>query len=154
MIAPTPAPIEHRAEIFVHAPYDQVWQHFTTPSAYTEWSSAPGREFGEAPGDPVAWGPAERVLYRGTIEAIARGVGITHTFEFVGFGFEEPPSRVQIAIQERGEVVWVEILHRFEDAPQTAALIGPHGWSQALSRLKTLLETGRAMPWPEFPGQE
>jgi hypothetical protein len=52
-------------------------------------------------------------------------------------------------VQAMGEVVWVEVRHLFEEeAPETQAIV-TDGWTLVLARLKTLLETGKPMPWPE-----
>ncbi len=139
------------ASAFIEASYEAVWERFTKAEAYEAWYSSPCREFGAHPGDPVVWGNEERVLYRGALERIEKGVGLTHTFQFVGFGFEEPPTSVEIDIFERGETVLVAIRHDCTEAPKTCEIISPVGWLKSLSRLKTLLETGRAMPWPEDP---
>ena len=139
------------ASAYIEASYDAVWERFTQAEGYEEWYSSPCREFGSRPGERVVWGNAERILYRGTLERIEKGKGLVHTFQFVGFGFEEPPTPVEIDILERGETVLVSIRHDCTEAPKTCDIISPVGWLKSLSRLKTLLETGRVMPWPESP---
>ncbi len=137
------------ARAYIEASYDAVWERFSKAEAYEAWYSSPCREFGDQPGDPVVWGNEERVFYRGTLERIEKGVGLAHTFQFVGFGFEEPPTFVEIDILERGEAVLVAIRHECTEAPKTCEIISPVGWLKSLSRLKTFLEMGRVMPWPE-----
>ena len=94
------------------------------------------------------WGDGERVYYQGELERLDYGEGIAFTYRFVGFGFDEP-TRVEVDLLPRGETVLVSLRHDCRSAPRTARIIGPVGWQKALSRLKTLLETGRSMPWPE-----
>ena len=48
-------------------------------------------------------------------------------------------------------VVLVSIRHDCTEAPKTCDIIGSVGWLKSRSRLKTLLETGHVMPWPENP---
>ncbi len=136
------------AATWVHAPYDAVWHALARADGYAGWGSAPCLEFGARPGDPVVFGTPERVVYMGEIVRIERGRGLAHTFRFVGFGFEEPASRVEIAVVEQGAVVHVAVDHDCAGAPRTREIIGPLGWAKSLARLKTLLETGRPMPWP------
>ena len=148
------------ARAYIAASYDEVWNSFTQASAYETWSSSPCLEFGSSPGDRVAWGtsrlgePGERLVYQGTVEEIVKGRGLTHTFQFVDFGFEEPPSPIEIQISKHGETVLVVLRHDCTRAPKTAAMISEVGWLKSLSRLKTLLETGQPMPWPENPTAE
>lgn len=144
----TPSITVLTASAYIEASYDAVWERFTQAEGYEAWYSSPCREFGSLPGDPVVWGNEERVFYRGTLKRIKKGEGLTHTFQFVGFGFEEPPTPVEIDVLERGETVLVSIRHDCRSAPKTCDIISPVGWLKSLSRLKTLLETGRVMPWP------
>ena len=139
------------ASVYIEASYDAVWERFTKAEAYEGWYSSPCREFGARPGDPVVWGNEERVFYRGTVKRVKKGAGLAHTFQFVGFGFEEQPTLVEIDILERGKTILVSIRHDCSDAPKTCEMVSAVGWQKSLSRLKTLLETGRAMPWPEDP---
>ncbi|WP_420627821.1 SRPBCC domain-containing protein [Candidatus Leptofilum sp.] len=136
------------ARAYIQANYDEVWKQFTNASAYAAWFSAPCLEFGTKIGDRVAWG-VDAPFYQGTIQSIQKGQGISHTIQFTGFGFDEAPTLVAIEIIEQGATVLVTIQHDCTDAPQTAKIIGSLGWLKSLSRLKTLLETGEPMIWPE-----
>ena len=136
------------ARLYIGGRYADVWSSFTKAEKYAHWSSAPCLEFASTPGGAVVWGDATRVVYRGTLETLEEGRGLSHTFQFVGFGFDEPPTRVGIDLIPQGPVTLVEVCHDCTDAPQTRTIVSPVGW-QSLSRLKTWLETGTPMPWPE-----
>ena len=56
---------------------------------------------------------------------------------------------VEFEIVEFGATVLVTARHDVTGAPETEAMISEVGWAKPLSRLKTLLETGTPMPWPE-----
>ena len=142
------APDVLTASAYIEAPYDAVWAAFTQRERYGAWYSTPCLEFGRAAGERVAWGEGERTYYAGRLTHIQYGQGLGHTFRFEGFGFDEPASQVDIEIRPSGETVLVSLRHDCRNAPRTAELISPVGWTKSLSRLKTLLETGRAMPWP------
>ncbi|MEE6262384.1 ArsR/SmtB family transcription factor [Plantactinospora sonchi] len=62
---------------------------------------------------------------------------------------EEPRTKVRFEIEPRGEVVRLTVVHD-GFAPDSALLdsVGG-GWSELLSSLKTLLETGDPLPGPE-----
>lgn len=148
--SPDPAPpATLSARVYIEADYDTVWDHFTKAEHYAAWSSAPCREFGRAPGDAVVWGTDDWIPYRGELTHFEKGDGIAHTMQFVGFGFEEPATSVGISIVRAGPTVLVELHHDVTGAPQTAAIIGEHGWLKSLCRLKTLLERGTPMAWPQ-----
>lgn len=136
------------AGLYIAADYQKVWDSFTTAEPYEHWSSASCLEFAAEPGGEVIWGDASRVVYRGVLEEIQPGQGLAHSFQFVGFGFEEPPTRVAIDITQEGPVTLVQLCHDCTDAPQTQRIVGSVGWLKSLSRLKTWLETGTPMPWP------
>jgi uncharacterized protein YndB with AHSA1/START domain len=136
------------AATYIHAPYEAVWNAFTRAESYAAWASAPCVEFGSRVGEAAVWGARGRAVYRGEILSIEHGRGIAHTFAFEGFGFDEPGTRVEIDLAPEGEVVRVAVRHDCAGAPRTAEMIGPLGWTKSLARLKTFLETGRAMPWP------
>lgn len=136
------------AAVYIEAPYADVWGRLTDPKGQAAWNSAPGLEFGAAAGAPVAWGTPERTVYRGELLFLEKGTGFAHTFAFVGFGFDET-TEVSVDVRAQGPVVLVSVRHDCTDAPRTHAMLGRLGWTKALCRLKTLLETGTAMPWPE-----
>lgn len=89
------------------------------------------------------------MVYRGGMLRAEHGRGLAWEFRFVGFDFQEPMSALEIDIIESGETLLVSLRHDLSGVPHTAKMISPLGWTKPLSRLKTLLETGTAMPWPE-----
>ena len=60
-------------------------------------------------------------------------------------------SRVTYEIQKRGAVCKLTATHELTSAPLTAKQVGTDGWQLVLSALKTLLETGEALPMPGDP---
>ena len=140
-------PVVHEMKVYVHAKYDDVWSHFTDPKKYGAWSSAQGVEFGAKVGETVSWGNPQRIVYKGKLTAIEKGKGLAHTFAFQGFGFDEETT-LRIDLVAQGPVTLIHVRHDCTGAPNTAKFIGPLGWAKSISRLKTLLETGAAMPWP------
>ncbi len=142
-----PKPVVHEAKLYVKAKYDDVWTHLTDAKKFAAWNSAPGLKFGDKAGDVVSWGGEKGAVYSGKLLAIKKGEGLSHTFAFQGFGFEET-SKVSYDVVACGPVVLIHLRHDCTGAPNTGKIIGPLGWTKSLSRLKTLLESGEAMPWP------
>ena len=136
------------ARTYIAADYDRVWSAFATAEGYGPWYSTPCREFGATPGDECVWAIDGRVTYRGKLLRLEHGAGLAHTFSFVDFGFDETTT-VAIDVVRQGPVVYVGVHHDCSGAPETRAMITPVGWTKSLARLKSLLEGGMAMPWPE-----
>jgi len=137
------------AQVYIEAEYDAVWDHFTRAEGFADWYSVPCQRFSTEPGDPLVWSVDGKDIYQGRLLRIEKGLEIAWEFRFLGFGFDEPMTTAAFQIVERGETVLVSLRHDVTDAPETSAIISPVGWTKLLSRLKTLVETGRSMPWPE-----
>ncbi|MCB0076857.1 MAG: SRPBCC domain-containing protein [Anaerolineales bacterium] len=141
-----------RAATYIHAPYELVWRTLTRPEYHDRWHVAPCLAFGTEAGDRVAWGVDEESEIEGTLFRWEPATGFAHSFAFTKLG--EPASVVEWQVQPLGELVWVEIKHDFpEEALETQAII-TDGWTLVLARLKTLLEVGEPMPWPEWDDEE
>ncbi len=138
------------ASIYIACTPSQLWNALTTASKHVHWNSAPCLSFGSNPPETVSWGDDTRVFYEGHIIVSDEAAGkLAHTFQFVGFGFEEPETTVAIRLHHQGPIVRLELNHNCTDAPRTAEIISQNGWLKALCRLKTYLETEVPMPWPE-----
>ncbi len=137
-----------RAATYIRASYEEVWKALTRPDRQGSWYVAPCLAFGWEEGERVAWGQPGAPTIEGELTAWEPAIAFAHTFEFTRF--DEPQSFVEWQIHPQGEVVWVEVKHHFtEEAPETQAIV-TDGWTVVLARLKTLLETGDPMPWPEW----
>lgn len=136
-----------RCSAYVMAPFDRVWRLLTDPDAQEEWHLAPCFAFGYETGDRWGWGLPEAPVATGTLVDWEPAALFAHTFELDPL--DEPPGRVEWRLAAEGEVVWIEVRHYVpEEAPETQAL-AVDGWSLLLSRLKTRLETGQSLPWPD-----
>lgn len=136
-----------RAATYIYAPYEALWRTLTRPEAHADWHVAPCLTFGWEIGDRVAWGVDDPVI-EGELRLWEPATRFAHSFAFTYL--DEPPSVVRWEVQALGEIVWVEVKHEFrEEALETQAVI-TDGWSLVLARLKSLLETGETMPWPEW----
>lgn len=137
-----------RAAIYIQAPLERVWQTLTRQENQKIWYVAPGLAFGWEAGERVVWGQPKAPVIEGVMLEWKPASRFAHTFRFTRF--DEPPSRVEWNLLPLGEVVSVEVKHYFpEEALETQAII-TDGWVTVLSRLKTYLETGSPMPWPEW----
>ena len=141
--------IERDTAVYIAAEYDAVWKKLTTAEEFASWYSLGGIAFPQDKDQELQWGPPGRVMIRGTLHWIEKGKGFAHSFQFRGLGFDdEPESEVLWDVTQQGPVVLVRVRHAATDAPETMEMIGELGWAKSLNRLKTLLETGKAMDWP------
>ncbi|MCA8939556.1 MAG: SRPBCC domain-containing protein [Planctomycetes bacterium] len=132
---------------YIRASYDDVWKELASAEGYSRWYSAPLAEIVPERGGTISFGAKDKPIILGKISRIKKGEGLSHSFAFSWF--ENEVSNVHFTVLEQGEVVLVDVVHDCSSAPQVAGIIGSHGWQKALSRLKSLLETGEAMPWPD-----
>ena len=102
--------MQREAAVYIEADYDDVWAHLTEADRYAAWSSAPGLEFGEKPGDAVVWGAPERTIYAGKLVEIEKGKGFVHTFAFRGPMFARPVPLVAGEVVEREGFVFADAL--------------------------------------------
>jgi uncharacterized protein YndB with AHSA1/START domain len=59
-------------------------------------------------------------------------------------------TRVTWAIDGRGPMTKLTLTHDVTNAPNTARGVASDGWSFVLSSMKSLLETGSALPMPQM----
>lgn len=152
---------------FVYTTYiattpQKLWQALTDPGFTSRYW---GVEFGTdwAEGSPMSWTekgattshPEQVVLESAPYSRLAY---TWHTFtpewaRGVGVGEDlrerlaaEPRSRVTFELEEVGGTVKLTVVHdRFADESVLRDMIG-QGWPHLLASLKTLLETGSALP--------
>ncbi len=103
-----------------------------------------------AVGDPVWFGPDEaKSPIRGQVAAFEAPTRFAHTFAFGHF--DEPATTVEFTLHQHGPAVTrLETRHYGFDSTDSGTYNDIcSGWPAILSGLKTLLETGEGLPWPE-----
>ena len=141
----------HQYQVFIRATPEQVWQAITDPA----WTQ---RFFhGTAPDAPYAAGQpyrttvvaAGRPAVEGVIEALDPPRRLVQTWRVLydAAMSEEPPSRVTWEIDPVGEgLTRVRLVHGdLARSPKTWAGV-KDGWVWVLDSLKSLVETGEALP--------
>lgn len=157
------------ADAFVYTTYirttpERLWQALTDP-AFTRryWGTAFTTDW--RPGSPMVWEEAgARTAHPDQVvleaDAPHRLSYTWHTFtpewaasagvaeDVLAKIAAEPRSRVTFEIEPLGELVKLTVVHDgFEPGSTVREMIGG-GWPALLSSLKTLLETGEALPGP------
>ena len=141
---------QHVYEIDIRAGIEDVWHALTDPAATrqyfhaTHWTSPP------VAGQPFqTLVPDGRVAVDGVVEEVDPPHRLVHTWHPV-YDAElatEPPSRVAwILTAPPGGVTHLRLVHdRLDASPLTAENVR-EGWVLILDSLRSLLETGAALP--------
>ncbi|HET7794926.1 MAG TPA: SRPBCC family protein [Rhizobacter sp.] len=146
---------------FVYVTYiattpEKVWQAFTDPAVMRQYWYAPHEDCGGHT-NVSDWRPGSRwehqsVATAGRVDIVGKVVESAPPHRLV-YTWARPSeesdasrhSRVAIDIEPNGPgVVRVTVTHTDLDAKMLTGISG--GWPKVLSNLKTLLETGRALP--------
>ena len=138
---------EFHYTIFIARPATEVWNALTEKQMIDRFYMAPVRTLDLKKGGKISYGIEAEVI-TGTILDLEAPKTLVHSFKFAGS--DDPETRVSYEVEAIGELMCsLTISHtgfRMED--QTFANI-TGGWPVIASSLKTLLETGRALPWPK-----
>jgi uncharacterized protein YndB with AHSA1/START domain len=136
--------------IFIGAPAEEVWRWLVEPELSRQYSLADLFSRPNAPGDPMQYFSklGSHLLIDGEVEEIVEGRKLVHTFQFQSEE-PEPQSRVSYELLRYGEAMCcLELRHAgFEPDSDTFRSVSS-SWDVLLSSLKTLVETGRPLPWP------
>lgn len=144
-----PRPLVYTAQTYIASDYDTVWAAIVDGEQHAQWFTAPADLFTAERGAALRWADPDREVYRGEMLHVEYGRGVAWNMRFMGFGFSEPATEVQILALDRGPCVHVLVRHTFNGARESARQVGRDGWDKVLARLKTYAESGEAMPWPE-----
>ena len=150
----TPAPV-HVYQTYIRASAEQVWQAITDPEFTKRYWHRTAFESAFEPGSPyrmVLPDGSDAVV--GTIEEVEpnRRLVMTWRILYDAAAVDEPPSRIEWLLTEGDEgVTKVTTIHRdLALSPVTEASVRD-GWFWVLQSMKSLLETGEALPGSE-PG--
>jgi uncharacterized protein YndB with AHSA1/START domain len=143
----------HVFRIHIRATREQVWQAITDPAFTRQYFHRTAFESTLEPGSGMRYvlpDGADAVV--GEIEEAEppRRLVMTWRALYDPVMAEEPPSRVEWHLEDGGEgVTRVTTIHRdLAFSPATSASVG-EGWKWILDSMKSLLETGTALPAAE-----
>jgi uncharacterized protein YndB with AHSA1/START domain len=153
--------------VFIRATPDEIWDALTNPDRTDEYGYRGRVEYELAPGGAYRAHASEAMRAMGSADVIIDGEVLEFDpsrklFQTWNPLFDaeitaEPATLLTFEIEEAQipwapEVTKLTITHELEGAPLTAALVSGDvpdaggGWAFVLSDLKTLLETGSALP--------
>ncbi len=138
---------EFHYTILIAKPAADVWSALTEKKMVDQYYMAPLHTLELKKGGKISYG-VDKEMIIGTITEFEAPKTLGHTFKFAGS--EDPETRVTYEIKAIGDAMCsLTISHTgFEAENQTFADIRG-GWPVIASSLKTVLETGKSMPWPK-----
>ena len=142
---------EFRYTIFIAKPAPEVWKALTEKEIIDQYYLAPVHTLELEKGGAISYGGETEVI-SGTITELVVPEELVHTFKFVGS--DDAATKVSYTIDAFGDSVCsLTIAHTgFQKEDQSFANI-TGGWPIVASSLKTLLETGKGLPWAEGKGE-
>ena len=145
--------------VFIASTPEAVWQALTTPEFTAEYWGGRRIESDWQRGSPVRQiGPGGRLESEGKVLESQPPHVLSYTFHLLHTG--DPPSRLTFEIEPVGEMVRLRLTHQHEQHGTVTQAATIHGWPAILSSLKSLLETGKPLPFtglgfgPQHAGRE
>lgn len=136
--------------VYIAAPAEEVWPWLVEPERTRRYSLCYLAETPDTVGAPIAYlsNLGGHVVVEGMIEELVPGRKLVHTYQFQE-EYPEPPSRVSLELLRYGDAMCCLQL-RHEGLVPGGSTLGSvsTSWDVILSSLKTLIETGRPLPWP------
>lgn len=147
VLSAQPMKPEFHYTILIAKPAADVWSALTEKKLIDQYYMVPLHTLELKKGGKVSYG-VDKEMISGMITEFEAPKTLVHTFKFAGS--EDPETRVAYEIKAIGDAMCsLTISHSgFEAENQTFADISG-GWPVIASSLKTLLETGKNMPWPK-----
>ncbi|HEX5369115.1 MAG TPA: SRPBCC family protein [Dehalococcoidia bacterium] len=134
---------------YIHATPERVWQGLTDPD-FTEqyWGGCRIESDWRAGSRVETLGPNGVAAWAGEVLAADPPRLLSYTFDMLISEEHraEAPSRVTFVLEQMGEVVRLTLTHDRLEAGATYESTR-YGWAALMSSLKSLLETGRALPF-------
>ena len=142
-------------KVFIGAPIEKVWEAITTAEIVSKYHMVPLTKIELKKGGAMVYGEGDPPSIAGTITELESGTKLVHTFVF-GHRPDDPPSSVtyELEAMEMNAMCSLTLTHdEFPDETPTYCDVRG-GWPTILSELKSLLETGKGLPWPKQGKQQ
>jgi len=140
--------------LYIGVPAGTVWKALIDPEIVRQYYLCPLKQIDPRVGGKIVYGTPTTDLIRGEILELEPERKLVHSFAFIlpahGGNIEgDTPTRVSYQITPMGEMCSLRLIHDgFTELNQAFTNVS-EGWDYILSPLKTLLETGKRLPWPD-----
>ena len=144
----TETAVEFYQIIFIAKPAEEVWEALTRKDQVDRYYIVPLGTPELEVGGEIFYGHEGAKMITGKVLELERPKVFAHSFAFT-HSPEEPETRVRYEIEDLGAMCALTLIHEgFAEVNQTFHDISG-GWPVILSGLKTILETGAPLPWPQ-----
>ncbi len=149
--AMTPEPLTQVYVTYVRTTPERLWEALTEPALTRQYFHGTDfhstLELGATIEYELTEGGDKRVAVRGEIIEIDPPRRLAYTFAFTAM--DDPQTTVRYEMEPVGDMVKMTVVHEgFESRNETWSAT-QEGWPPILSGLKTLLETGQPLLFPE-----
>ena len=139
--------------VYMAVPAERVWRGITTPETVSRYFLTPLLSIDLRVGGVMRYESLGTMTIEAEVLELEEGKRLVHSFAFTPETHEEveadPPTRVSYEIWPMGEMSLLELRHTgFPSQNRTFENVSA-GWDKNLCGLKTVLETGEALPWPK-----
>jgi len=141
-------PTRHVYEILIRTTPERLWRAITDPADTQLYYYGTRVQSDWKPGSRLVYLDGDEVSLDCAIVEIEPPHRLVHSFTMV-YAPEmaaERPSRVTWSIEKQGDVCRLTLVHYDFDGETRTYHEVEDGWTEILTGLKTLLETGRALP--------
>ena len=139
--------------VYVRSSRDAVWNALTDPEVTEQYWGGTRIESDWQVGSEIRYLHDGELTDRHTILEVEEPRRLVHTFQpLFGEFKDEAPSRVAFTLEQSGEVTRLTLAQDEFAVGSKVYLACSQGWPKVLSSLKTLLETGTALPEVRFEG--
>ena len=140
-------------DVYIAVPAEKVWQGVTTPEIVSRYFLTPLLKIDLRVGGVMHYESLGAVTIEAEILELEEEKKLVHSFAFTPETHEEvetdPPTRVSYEIWPMGEMSFLELRHTGFRSKNRTFENASVGWDKNLCGLKTVLETGKELPWPQ-----
>ena len=141
--------VSHVFQIYIRSSAKHLWQALTQPEKTRQYFYGTSIRSDFKAGSKVDYYQLDEAGNEfspvvGEIIDVVPEKLLDHTFTFTDR--DDPPSRVTYQIEEMGEMVKLTVIHSELDAASRTYEDVGQGWPYIISGLKSMLETGEALP--------
>lgn len=140
--------LEYTRTVYIGANAAKVWDALVNPEIVNKYYLAPLAKIELKKGGEIYYGSEKHKMISGVVKEAIPNEKLVHTFKFAHRS-KEPSSTVSYAIHEMGEMCALTLKHDGFVSKEGTYQDITFGWETILSSLKTLLETGKTLPWPK-----
>lgn len=140
--------LEFTRTVYIGAPAEKVWDALVNPKTVNQYYLAPLHKIELKKDGKIEYGFPKQIMISGKVTEAVTNKKLSHTFKFAHRP-TEPESHVTYSIQSMGKMSELRLKHDGFTVPTGTYADVSAGWDSILSSLKTLLETGKPLPWPK-----